>query len=70
MITPLLPILYHIVHIKVVLTTITCPQKRKAVDKIKTLKIKAIHHKDLEYQLISESQPKYNKAGVEVDYTI
>jgi excinuclease UvrABC nuclease subunit len=45
-------------------------QKRKAVDKIKTLKIKAIHHKDLEYQLISESQPKYNKAGVEVDYTI
>jgi len=44
-------------------------QREDALAIIKTLKIKAIHHKDLEYQLIEESQPKYNKAGTDIDTT-
>ncbi|MCR3906681.1 MAG: GIY-YIG nuclease family protein [Tenericutes bacterium] len=44
-------------------------QKQDAVEKIHKLKIKAIKHKDLEYQIIQESNPKYNTAGVQIDTT-
>lgn len=44
---------------------ITAEQRRSAVDMIKKFKIKAIRHNDLEYQLISETQPKYNSAGID-----
>ena len=42
---------------------ITGKQKQDAIDKIKEFKIKAIKYKDLEYQLINEAKPKYNKVG-------
>lgn len=48
---------------------ITDSQRDDALKIIEMLKIKAIHHKDLEYQLIEESQPKYNKAGTDIDMT-
>ena len=38
-------------------------QKDTAIEKIKKFKILAIEHKDLEYNIIKESTPKYNKAG-------
>lgn len=44
---------------------ITHEQRCDAVDKIKKFKIRAIPHNDLEYQLISEAQPKYNSAGID-----
>ena len=39
--------------------------KKNAVDRIIKLKIKAIHYEDLEYQLIEQTQPKYNTVGID-----
>lgn len=46
---------------------ITKNQKDEAVKEILKLKIQAIQHNDLEYQMISKASPKYNTAGVEID---
>ena len=48
---------------------ITLEQKNSAMQKIMTLKIKAIPHNDLEYQLIRDVCPIYNTAGCEIDYS-
>ena len=48
---------------------ITSEQKESAIKKINKLKIKAIPHKDLEYQLIRDARPMYNTAGYEIDYS-
>lgn len=42
---------------------ITGTQRKEIIKKIKSFKIKAIQHRDLEYQLIQEANPKYNLAG-------
>ena len=47
---------------------ITNEQKLLAVQKIKTFKIKAIPHRDLEYQLIRDAFPVYNTVGYDANY--
>ena len=47
---------------------ITDTHKKLAIDKILLYKIKAIPHKDLEYQIIRDARPFYNTAGNLIDY--
>lgn len=47
---------------------ITNEQKLLAIQKIKTFKVKAIPHRDLEYQLIHDASPFYNTVGCDANY--